>query len=248
MEAEKNNKGLLVTIIVILSILVVGLSIYIIYDKILSKDKTTIIDKTDEKTGVSNNDSNKKLNQDDSIVPELEDNETLAELYFKVFYELNTDTEDANLLSNDNNRTVLTKQLLNEYQKDSVIYDSEIHNEIIGFYYVEKTLFDNYYKEITNIEFTSNKDVTLMTYSDIEKYADKNDFGFDSTLLDSSKKYYRIVMPTGYGDMVDSTEIIENKIDENGNTIITIEFTSKGIIQRLHVTISNKVYRMTIEQ
>ncbi len=243
LENKKSNTGLIV-IIVILSIAVIGLSGYIIYDKVLNKPEV----KEEEKVEKPNTEEPKEEEKQPVIEkPTLEKEEVLIKIYESLFYELNLNTEGRDLLTHESNRYHLVKNLIQQYKPEDVIYDSEIYNDVVGFFYIEETVFDNYYKEIIGKEFI-NSSTRVMTYDEIESYAKENDFEFNSNLINKDKKYYQITIMTGSPNYIDSIKIIENKIDENDNILITIEYSSQGILTRLHVTITNKVYSMTIEQ
>mgnify|MGYP004497219827 FL=1 len=58
---EKNNKGLII-LVVILIIMVLSLGGYIVYDKLIDNNKNDVVDKTDDK--VDNNEDDNKVVQD----------------------------------------------------------------------------------------------------------------------------------------------------------------------------------------
>lgn len=134
---EKQNKGLII-IIIVLIICVVGLSGYILYDKIINVDNNEIKDKTDDNNSKEeqNNNTNKNISTPEEFITEISKTEDILENQSSYTVNYNDFSFTAYKTSEYNN----IKKIIIIYKGKQINKDNV--NEEYGFHTLKSYYFD----------------------------------------------------------------------------------------------------------
>ena len=220
MEEKKNNKGL-IWLIVILIILVLGLIGYIVYDKVLLKDKTPVNDNETTTTKVNLEEKN------EYIIKETKTSKT----GIIVTLEQKTSNDNCNLLI-DNNKIDLNTSYCYDYQLD--LYE----NFIIVIFYSPTNLniHDMFIFNYNGEELNDASNMIIDENNYLNSIKDKfyHLYYLDNISVDNNKIKYNInyhndncVLQQGYDEgLVDNCGIDKIKCDDLKDLGENINYTS----------------------
>lgn len=240
-ETKKNSKGLIV-LVIILIICILGLSGYIVYDKMLNKQTPT----TDKTKSSTTKPINKESEYDKTTSYDITLNNNNHKIYYKYKIVAGNDNYEDIELAKENGEYVY-----NELHAEIYLDNSKINDIVI--YYDKENNINNVKSEKENLDLSNtkiikgkdNKDYLIFTLEEPHQFLDgrkvffiSNDDGnliykyeseFDSSLTvnDSNSKFYnsseRYIIETDKIYIIEDAGNNENgtiKIQEN---ILTIE-------------------------